>query len=610
MKKILYVLTVFISLFITTQSVNAETCYYKADGLGFYKELSEDVDVFYFYADVQYEDPYKGYSPIVSFNTSFEGNDQFHNKNGSNWIIDNWKEKGKHYSEYEPTGKCPQYMIYEQNDGILGWGDDYVYFSDNKDNLEKDMYALPNFSLSDEVESDTIIPGKCQYFTTIKSSYVGEVQKLLVTVDPTAISGKEFNWYIITAEGTANEFVDHVHEGTDFMYHEYSIGFDTTEFEADGKFYTFPKYYKEKGTCPTYTFDYSPGAGTVVLTPPRPGGSNVDSGMTDTNYKTDLECEYTFSKHNIDLKLLKGATVDGKKLPDKICAKYSNNTNYVCSNSWTDSVALPGTNLPITILDQETANYFKREYLDKNRCPENNGSDILVNKYEERWFYIETAEENLLADYMTSKKFKELLGDVKTPLSSIAPQALSYELRVDGNTITLNDIEYGYGVCKQGECKEGKYQTEQALRNVKSYCNALKKENPKRYEAGVLELRKDECTSFDAFYDRLVQEGIISNLAQGCGFISDDLRDKMNWILDLVKIAGPILAVLLGMLDFVKVLATGDADKGMKEAWKRFQTRLIAAVLLFLVPFILEILITTILPEKYIDEDPFCYIGE
>ena len=122
--------------------------------------------------------------------------------------------------------------------------------------------------------------------------------------------------------------------------------------------------------------------------------------------------------------------------------------------------------------------------------------------------------------------------------------------------------------------------------------------------------RIDECISFTEFYKDIVKNNVIEDYSNSCGILSKDIRDKLVWVLDIIKIAGPILAVGLGTLDFVKVVASGDADKEMKSAFKRFGTRLIAAVLLFLVPVILAFLMDTFLGNQsgYDSDNPFCDI--
>ena len=61
----------------------------------------------------------------------------------------------------------------------------------------------------------------------------------------------------------------------------------------------------------------------------------------------------------------------------------------------------------------------------------------------------------------------------------------------------------------------------------------------------------------------------------------------MKWI----KYIAPVLVIVLGILDFIKAIGS-DKDDEMKKAQGRFMRRLIAAAIIFLVPFIIEFILT------------------
>ena len=73
------------------------------------------------------------------------------------------------------------------------------------------------------------------------------------------------------------------------------------------------------------------------------------------------------------------------------------------------------------------------------------------------------------------------------------------------------------------------------------------------------------------------------------GSVNDE--DSVAWlvqqILDLIKVVGPILVVVLSSIDFLQVILKGD-DEAMGKATKKLTTRLILAILLFLVPVLVE----------------------
>ena len=61
-------------------------------------------------------------------------------------------------------------------------------------------------------------------------------------------------------------------------------------------------------------------------------------------------------------------------------------------------------------------------------------------------------------------------------------------------------------------------------------------------------------------------------------------------IFNIIKIAGPILVVLLSSIDFIMVILKSDSEQFAK-AQKRLITRLILALLLFLIPTIVQIIL-------------------
>lgn len=73
------------------------------------------------------------------------------------------------------------------------------------------------------------------------------------------------------------------------------------------------------------------------------------------------------------------------------------------------------------------------------------------------------------------------------------------------------------------------------------------------------------------------------------GDIEDE--DSVAWlvqqILNYIKILGPILVVLLSSIDFISVIVKSD-DEAMAKAQKKLILRLILAVLLFLIPTLVQ----------------------
>ena len=60
--------------------------------------------------------------------------------------------------------------------------------------------------------------------------------------------------------------------------------------------------------------------------------------------------------------------------------------------------------------------------------------------------------------------------------------------------------------------------------------------------------------------------------------------------LDILKVAGPVLVIILSSIDFIKVIVKSD-DEEMAKAQKKLITRLILTILLFIIPFIVQFIL-------------------
>ena len=74
------------------------------------------------------------------------------------------------------------------------------------------------------------------------------------------------------------------------------------------------------------------------------------------------------------------------------------------------------------------------------------------------------------------------------------------------------------------------------------------------------------------------------------GLIGPNTLEFLRILRNVIMIAGPILAVILGTYDMVQAMASGE-DDAKKKGLKRLKGRLIAAALLLLAPYIIFLLI-------------------
>ena len=110
-----------------------------------------------------------------------------------------------------------------------------------------------------------------------------------------------------------------------------------------------------------------------------------------------------------------------------------------------------------------------------------------------------------------------------------------------------------------------------------------------------------KCLDFSNDLGDLKNKYGIKNTGSACNLSARIIKFIAN-ILKWLKYIAPVLAIILGILDFVKAIAS-QSDDEMKKAQGKFVKRLIAAALLFIVPFIIEFILDKFNMAK---DNPFC----
>lgn len=389
---------------------------------------------------------------------------------------------------------------------------------------------------------------------------------------------------------------------------------------------TFRNYVDEYGQCPNFIGYTNDSFISVTLT--------ISDGANDANvylydYEMDnseeepqtiAECSYTyaedFGEDYLNVKFY--VTNKGKQMMSLKSANINATNVEVFSESGASKVIrVNGNNVTIVVPKEEVSNIFS--YSDSSDLSTLKCGTVYLNvidtssrTYElssESGAYADSGDDDL-DRILSSDTYKNLLGQLKPPLSELSSRALSIPLVVDDNEITLNEITANDNLCSGDDCTENaQYLTQEGLKEIRSYCNNIYSIYAKNQYKNI-DKRMDECISFNDFYQELVKQNIINDLSIDCNILSEGLIDILRDFLNIIKIAGPLLALGLGTLDFVRTVASGDADKEMKNTFKRFSIRLIAAALLFLVPFILAFLMDLFLGNQdgYNSDNPFCSI--
>lgn len=98
---------------------------------------------------------------------------------------------------------------------------------------------------------------------------------------------------------------------------------------------------------------------------------------------------------------------------------------------------------------------------------------------------------------------------------------------------------------------------------------------------------------------------IIKENEDKCGQIFDStFNNFVNKVMLIFYIAGPILLILFGSLDFAKATVSSEAD-ALKKASINFAKRLTATLLLFLTPTIINIILSFNISDKYLSGNAY-----
>ncbi len=514
---------------------------------------------------------------------------------------------------------CKPYMKY-----TVERGSNHIEFYDETPSLENNDLLLTNYNFEQQAS-------KCVYKDWTKSYNM----TFTVLIDENSV----FTYYnddlnlAMTTELTMGNIVDK--NKTDYVMHN--------------DFYdNFIKYfYDQTQGCPVIDSvdSHVDTVGTVKIWFRAVGGSSYGEtgatfGLVSSEYNDDVKpiqelksYPIYFTDDNVEIAFYIKTYSDNS---EKICSIINGGENCTQMNDNQDTIiiyqgngGINGKYYHFEIRKEDIDEIF--QYDDPNDYSTLiDPSPIYYNEYTAGKYYIsKTKSDSLWDNAISSTDSKKYLGfDFKDKVCALKPyileltnQDLNSELEFyDLNSnlsvnYTIEEIPcgtWGYSYtysCNGDQCANNlPYEVKQKLSDVAYYCQGMYKNYSE--SSTISNKRIDECISFTEFYKDIVKNNVIEDYSNSCGILSKDIRDKLVWVLDIIKIAGPILAVGLGTLDFVKVVASGDADKEMKSAFKRFGTRLIAAVLLFLVPVILAFLMDTFLGNQsgYDSDNPFCDI--
>ena len=132
-------------------------------------------------------------------------------------------------------------------------------------------------------------------------------------------------------------------------------------------------------------------------------------------------------------------------------------------------------------------------------------------------------------------------------------------------------------------------------------CNELNvKKNIVVTELMKLNEENNICSTYRSQVDTIIKEN-----EDKCGKIfNSDFNKFVNNVMALFYIAGPILLILFGSLDYAKATVSSERD-AFKKANKNFAKRLAATILLFVAPAITNFIISFNVSDKYLSGNAY-----
>lgn len=380
-----------------------------------------------------------------------------------------------------------------------------------------------------------------------------------VPIDTSIEPGEGDATFITEAHYTKNGKSDRVNVEIVSYHHPSIYG---TKLYPDG-IYTFAEYFKTtRGTCPKYM---------TILN--YYGGDNAwvtllhSSFQYETNY--DKAAELTLVSNTVN---------DSAENPAKKCdykVKVSEVDKEINFSYFEKDNSVFGSSF-VKLINE--ADFSGEKCLDKVYVcvdPYPDGSGLVHTYYVSK-------NENIM--YGTGGIF-ELKWGLSKPYWDIIQQS-----SVECKYVELgksDENELGYSSCAAVELpiyrikhQDGKYSDTYYKDQVASFCKSFL--SNKDYSGDPC---MQECLHLDELYPDLFEPEKTNECS-----LTDDMIAWIENILRWVKYIIPIVLIVLSIIEFIKALSSEKEDE-MKKAQKNFVIRLIVAVLIFIIPLLIEFIL-------------------
>lgn len=197
----------------------------------------------------------------------------------------------------------------------------------------------------------------------------------------------------------------------------------------------------------------------------------------------------------------------------------------------------------------------------------------------------------------TSTQF-ETMNNTLNKIETDIPNAEQYALKTDyemvnGMLKSINDGNTRF--CDSNESK-----LIDRINNI-----TLPALNKRKKELNLSQAGKDQLENLQEQVDKNVEDAnlVTSQISNKANFnlptgnlnkceelISDDLKDVIDIVLNVVRVAAPILLIILTAVDFGQIVISNDKD-AMPKAISKAVKRAIAALVIFFIPFLVDLII-------------------
>lgn len=304
-----------------------------------------------------------------------------------------------------------------------------------------------------------------------------------------------------------------------------------------------------------------------------------------------VKCSYLYNDKELDF------IIDGKdvKLPFKDGDNFNNKTWYNSNNLESDFYASAHTSsgsLVCPTLTVEESDLFNTVFLNVKDEVSCNGKCTKINAITNS---VDTRVGSSVGKYNSSSYFTPYFRKVNN----------TYEWSIDG--VNYYSISKNIKLDKKNIISVDKSFVKNIFTNSDDLVNIYRcvREDSNKYIYKLTNY-KSTCTKDDiSEVDGQAIKANSYNGAQGAGesenckntVLGDPNVDSSTaWLLqkifDYIKILGPVIVLIMSMIDFAKALIQND-DEAMQKNYRKLFLRLIFAILLFLVPtltmFLLEV---------------------